>query len=153
MSLYRFEWVIEGELAAMAMPDGYEEDWRELRRLGVGAVVNLTLRGFYMEDPEKYGLASLHLPIADFEAPEPQQVDRFLEFCDEQMAAGRPVVVHCVAGRGRTGTMLACYMVRKGMDPDEAVSWVRRIREGAVENSEQMDAVRAYALRRQAEEP
>ncbi len=152
MSLYRFAWVIEGELAAMAMPDGYAEDWDELRSRGVGALVNLTMRGRYMEDPEARGLVYLHLAIPDFEAPEPQQVDRFIAFCREQAEAGRPVVVHCVAGRGRTGTMLACYMVHRGMDPEEALAFARRVREGAVENTEQEDAVRAYALRRQAEE-
>ena len=58
MSLYRFAWVIEGELAAMAMPDGYAGDWDELKSRGVRALVNLTMRGRYMDDPEARGLVS-----------------------------------------------------------------------------------------------
>lgn len=151
MSLHNFEWVVRGELAAMAMPDGRPGDWRQLRELGIGAVVNLTFHRHGSEGPEEHGLDYLHLPIEDFEPPAAEQVDRFVEFCDRELEADRALAVHCRAGRGRTGTMLACYLVHRGMDADQAIDFVRSVRRGAIETAEQEGAVRGYA-RRQSEE-
>jgi atypical dual specificity phosphatase len=147
MSLHRFEWISRGELAAMARPDGEAEDWEELKRRGIGAVVNLTTRGFAGDGPAEHGLRYLHLPVPDFTPPEPEQVDRFVEFVDEQLDDGRAVAVHCMAGRGRTGTMLACYMVHDGTDAEQAIGFIRSIVHGAIETRGQENAVREYARR------
>lgn len=54
-------------------------------------------------------------------------------------------------GLGRTGTLLACYLVRReGLDAGEAIVRVRRIRPGSVETREQAQAVEAFALRARA---
>ena len=57
------------------------------------------------------------------------------------------VVCHCQWGRGRTGTMLAAYMVKsKNMQPKEAIEYVRQKRPHSIETREQETAIHEYAL-------
>lgn len=147
MALREFSWVIEGELAGMSQPDGLPEDLAELRRLGVAALVNLTPEDWPREVVERSGLAYLQLPIEDFSPPRPEQVDAFVEFCEESILRGRPVAVHCRAGRGRTGTMIACYLVRRGMSAEEAIGRTCSLRPGSIETCKQKQAVRDYEAR------
>jgi atypical dual specificity phosphatase len=149
MALYRFSWLLEGRLAGMAMPSGRPLDWRELRERGVGALVNMTERRWEPADLRDSGLAYLHLPVPDFAPPSAAQVEEFLRFCDEQIDDGRGVVVHCRAGMGRTGTMLACYLVHRGMDSEEAIRLVRARRPGSIETMSQEAAVHALNERLQ----
>ena len=69
------------------------------------------------------------------------------EFVDEALSLGESVVVHCAAGYGRTGTMLACYLVHKGYGPTEAINEVRRKRPGSIETKEQENAIYEYSAR------
>ncbi|MFW5856451.1 MAG: fused DSP-PTPase phosphatase/NAD kinase-like protein, partial [Planctomycetota bacterium] len=118
-----FSYVLPGKLAGMEFPGSFESvdaDLAFLRREGVGAVVSLTPKRLDPDELALHELAGLHLPIPDFTAPTQAQIDRFVRFVDEQVAAGRAVVAHCGAGQGRTGTMLACYLVREGWTPDDA---------------------------------
>ena len=61
-------------------------------------------------------------------------------------AAVERVAVLCGHGTGRTGAVLAVLAAMSGVDPDEAVGWVRRTyRPGAVETPWQRRWVRAVA--------
>ena len=61
------------------------------------------------------------------------------------IAEGKPVVVHCRAGVGRTGTLLAAYLVRSGLDADAAVELVRSRRPGSIETASQLRLVHDIA--------
>ena len=148
MSLHFFSWILPGELAGMARPDGLPGDLAELRNLGVGALVNLTRRAWRQDVFKDADMKYLHLPVRGFDRPSLEQVDRFVEFCDEQIEQGRGVVAHCLAGRGRTGTMLACYLVHRGMEPDEAIRKVREKRPGSIETGSQEAAIHEYHSQR-----
>ena len=55
------------------------------------------------------------------------------------------VAVHCMSGCGRTGTMLACYLVAmEGYSADVAIAETRRRRSGSIETSKQIEAVHAF---------
>lgn len=90
-------------------------------------------------------MTQVHLPVPDFTPPTPQQIAYGMAAITDAVASGKRVAVHCGAGLGRTGTMLACYLVQQGADADTAVEKVRAVRPGSVETAEQYQAVRDYA--------
>jgi protein-tyrosine phosphatase len=65
-----------------------------------------------------------------------------------QAQAGERIEVGCIGGMGRTGTVLACFVVLCGLEPRDAIEWVRSnydIR--AIETSEQEQWVVWFASR------
>jgi atypical dual specificity phosphatase len=77
-------------------------------------------------------LTELHLLVRDFTAPTLAQLERGIAAIEQAIANGRKVAVQCGAGLGRTGTLLACYLVNQGLGPDEALARVRAVRPGSV---------------------
>ncbi len=143
--ILNFGWILPGRLAGFGLSGELTEaNVRTLERAGVGALVTLTEQAVWPEPP---GLRYLHLPVPDMTVPRPEQVDRFLEFVAAAESAGLASAVHCRAGLGRTGTMLACYLVSRGEAPGDALEQVRRHRPGSVETAGQEEAVRACARR------
>lgn len=136
-----FDWIVKHQVGAMSMP--WPEEAVELRRLGVTAVLSLA-HGAPTNFAEA-GLKHLVLPIRDFHPPTPAQLDAAVEFVEMTVGAGGACAVHCQAGLGRTGTVIAAWLVRRGRAPQEAIEEVRRVRPGSVETRAQEESVAAYA--------
>ena len=118
--------------------NAFSDDLPLLIHAGIGAVVSLLN---IPSDAPVYSTAGFgyHLmPIPDGAAPSIEQFVAFLRFVREQRALGRVVAVHCAAGLGRTGTVLAGYLIAKGSGVVSAISRIRAARPGAIETSEQL---------------
>lgn len=146
-TLPNFSWLIADELAGMGHPRT-ADDLVTLRAYGVRAVISLTEEPLPAVWAATAGLGTLHVPVADFTAPTPVQIAQVMGAIDRFRAAGLPVVVHCVGGRGRTGTLLACALVARGESAADAIAAVRAARPGSIENADQEAAVAAYAAAR-----
>lgn len=69
-----------------------------------------------------------HQEIRDMHTPSMMQMIQILQIIDAAISAGRTVYVHCLAGLGRTGTVVGCYLVRQGMDGKAALRELTRLR-------------------------
>jgi atypical dual specificity phosphatase len=146
--LANFSWLIEGKLAGSALPGGdkrIEEDLRFLSDQGIKAIVSLTRKELDPQLLHLYNFRHKHLPTEDFSSPSSEQIDKGIHFIEKRIWHNEPVLVHCRAGYGRTGTLLACYLVFRGMNASQAIAEVRRARPGSIEVKEQIRAVQEYA--------
>ena len=141
-----FTWVDKPHLAALAYPDS-AADLAWLRRNGVEILVSLTESPISRQWVNEAGLIVVNVPVPDMEPPTDRQLDHLLETIRKANAARMGVAVHCGAGLGRTGTVLAAYFVTLGMSPREAVAKVRDLRPGSVETADQELAIEAFARR------
>ena len=139
-----FGWVLDNEVGGAQGPAGMQ-DLFYLHQQGVRAVVRMERRTIPADGNGLLDITDFFEPVPDFTAPEPEQIARMLTFIDAQVDAGRPVAVTCYAGIGRTGTVLACYLVSRGAEPADAVAEVRRRRPGSIQTPEQEAAVYRYA--------
>ena len=144
--LKRVTWLMEDSLAACGYPRS-EAALRELADRGVTLLVNLHEQAHPSELLGRLGLTELHLPVPDFTAPTPEQLERGVAAIEQAVASDRKVAVHCGGGVGRTGTLLACYLVKGGLNPREAIVRVRAVRPGSVETPAQEAAVEEYSRR------
>jgi atypical dual specificity phosphatase len=142
-----FSWIDKPLVAAMARPED-PDDLVWLRQQGIQVLLSLT------EDPPRHdwvedaGLLVFHVPIEDMEAPTQEQMERCVSAIHKANEHQMGVAVHCGAGLGRTGVILACYFVDKGLNASNAIARVRRLRPGSIETREQSDAVVEFARRR-----
>ncbi|XP_073178705.1 dual specificity protein phosphatase 23 isoform X1 [Lepidochelys kempii] len=135
-----FSWVVPGKLAGLAMPR-QPAHYQYMHEHGIQHLVSLTERSPPYHDTCP-GIKLHHLRIQDFCAPSLEQIKHFLQIVEDASTKGEAVAVHCMLGFGRTGTMLACYLVKaQRLTGVDAIHEIRRIRPGAIETHEQEKAV------------
>ncbi|UCC89198.1 MAG: dual specificity protein phosphatase family protein [Anaerolineales bacterium] len=139
-------WVQPSQLLAGEYPRDWENQTsrHKLRRLleaGVSVFLDLTEAGEYGLKPYTHLMqaeaaamersAEHHrMPIRDGETPTAEGMKHILDMIDTAITAGQTVYVHCFGGIGRTGTVVGCYLVRHGLDGEEALRQIARLRQG-----------------------
>jgi protein tyrosine phosphatase len=101
--------------------------WPKLRARGVTAVVNMRIEYDDWEDgiaPARY----LRLPTVDETPPSLAHLEQGVAFMAQEIAEGGVVYVHCGSGIGRAATMVAAYLVRQGLSPDQAWARIQEVR-------------------------
>lgn len=138
-----FFWIIPNKLAGASAPWGID-DLKYWWSQGIRAVVIL-LEDYEMDvtidSYRDVGFDVLWKPIKDMTAPDMSTLLEIVRWINKKIEEKKPVLVHCYGGLGRTGTILAAYLVYKGMDPMKAVEFVRSVRPGAIQTISQLESV------------
>jgi len=121
-------------------------DVEQLSREGVRAVISLCAE---FDDPldrlRGAGIEHLHLPTRDLTPPSPEDVAHAVDFIGERVSRGDRVYVHCASGVGRSATVAACWLVRQGRTPEDALARLAEVRPAISLRRGQVEAVRAFA--------
>ena len=156
-------WVIPESFMAGEYPGGYEEETTRRRcnaliQSGVNSIIDLTrtgdaayLYGSILQEEAAFHHQTItrkNYPISDFGTPTRWQMNEILDMIDSEIAQGKVVYVHCLAGIGRTGTVVGCYLVRHGFKGNAALEHLAALRSGtsnwwrrSPENQAQVDFI------------
>lgn len=143
-------WVLPGQFLAGVYPGDTESMVAEKRiraliRAGIRTFVDLTDEDEINEDAkvipayrsilrqvsedESVQVTYANIPIEDRGVPSPWTLRCILDVIDRSIADENPTFVHCWAGRGRTGTVVGCYLKRHGLAQDgDVIQKLARLR-------------------------
>ena len=136
-----FTWILDEQLGAMARPGlmgDLDDELYALAARGVSLLLSVLERGFEVRRLRPYGIVGHHIPCKDMGVP---SIRDGLQGCRVAMNAlerGEKVAVHCRAGLGRTGTLLACMLVHMGRTSSEAIEEIRRISPRYIQSDAQL---------------
>lgn len=145
-----FSYLIADKIAGSGHPGSGEllgQTLASLREEGFGAVISVCEAPLERAMLEEFGFEYLHLPVVDFSAPTMEQIEKAVAFAKRRIESGARVLIHCFAGYGRTGTMLACYLVHEGRAAADAIDEVRLLRPGSIEDPSQEVVIHQYEQR------
>ena len=138
-----FSWLIENKLAGSAIPTSNDEvQW--VIEQGVKSIV--TVREEPLDNDWVKNVNYLHVHSNDMGVPEFDDLVSTVDFIHRRITNNEPVMVHCLAGMGRTGVILACYLVKhQKMSADDAIQKVREERPGSIQSYPQEEMIFQFA--------
>lgn len=99
----------------------------------------------FRERVKAHGINHICFPITDTSVP--SSIDEFAKLVKRivhALSEGHTVIIHCMAGLGRTGLVAASCLTSLGFTPQEAISKVREARPGAVKPPQQEEFVTMF---------
>jgi atypical dual specificity phosphatase len=148
-----FNWVIEDKLAGSGIPTSLREIKWLAKQHGIRSIVTIKENPlpseWFKNNSSTGGLEKIdyfHLSIEDYGAPSLQELDYVVSYISRQIDDGKPVMVHCSGGKGRTGTILAAYLIKKGnvLNAYQAINRLRNIRGESIQSKDQENIVFSY---------
>lgn len=93
-------------------------------------VIRLNNKTYEADGFIKNGIKHHDLFFTDGTAPSLQIVEQFLSIAEKEPGA---IAIHCKAGLGRTGCLIACYAMKhyRWSAPD-FIGWIRILRPGSI---------------------
>lgn len=132
-------WVIQGKFLAGRHPVkrlfSHMNHLQSLLDTGIGVFIDLSDGLDYSDDLASLDNSALdeapqylRFPITDFHVPEKEFMVSILDAIDLAIQSGKKVYLHCLAGHGRTGTVVGCYLARHGITGTAALERIRQLR-------------------------
>ncbi|MDP8903064.1 MAG: dual specificity protein phosphatase 23, partial [Thermoproteota archaeon] len=139
-----FSWVTEGKLAGSGLPVTQDE-FKWVLDKGIKSIVTVREVPLPSRWIDGTDIDYLHLMVEDYGVPNMEVLDEAVNYIDKKIQSGKPVLVHCAAGKGRTGALLAAYMIKKeNLTAEQAIEQIRLMRPGSVQSVTQETALSMY---------
>jgi len=138
-----FTWIVKDKIAASWWPDPYV--FEIYSKKGIKAIVNCCEFDNQIDVPSEF--AYHHIEVADYGVPTDSQIEEFIEIMQKHEQCNEPVVIHCVAGCGRTGQFIIAWCAKAGHLPrdQDPVDWIRERRSCCLETSDQINYAKKLA--------
>jgi atypical dual specificity phosphatase len=146
-----FSWVLDGKLAGSGLPMTYSQFFWLIKH-GIKTIITVRevpLPSNWFTDSinniDRDNVNYLHLRVEDFGSPSIEEIDSTVEYIQHQIDNKKPVMVHCAAGKGRTGTILAAYLLKnENLTAEQAIKKIRNLRPGSIQSNIQEMTISIY---------
>jgi len=146
-----FNWVIEDKLAGCGIPTSLREIKWLAKEHGIRSIITIKEKPLSSEWFKSSGIGEgmidyFHLSIEDYGTPSVEDLDHVVNHISRQIDNGKPVMVHCSGGKGRTGTILAAYLIKKRnvLNAYQAIYKLRNIRGESIQSKDQENILFDY---------